>query len=151
MIDQPNISSIPFILFVVIAFIHIEAVTGQDVNTLNFRQQDRSQLKLSKQSITIPQLDTVRPTMIKYGKGLMYYKYLYLGQADRGCSNKGRGNDKSVIVKSTYTDIELEILKQNLLFIEDQYQIQIKEWIRKEKLDLNLGEAIKGFYQTPVF
>jgi len=54
------------------------------------------------------------------------------------------------MVKESFTESDLTVLKYNLLFIEKQYQIQIKEWIRKDKLDWNLGEAIKGFYMKPI-
>ena len=60
-------------------------------------------------------------------------------------------NPYNIWVKATFTESDLAILNYNMLFIRKQYQIQIKEWIRQDKWDLNLGEVIKGFYMEPMY
>ena len=81
----------------------------------------------------------------------MYYDWLCQQYQDKRYVYQYPKNDKPLLMRASYTDLELEILNQNLLFIDKQYQIQIREWIRMDKMDLNLGEAIKGFYMKPVF
>lgn len=95
--------------------------------------------------------DTIRPGLNVVGKGLMYYDYIILQSNKKTYLIKYQEEERILVVKGSYTDTELERMKQNLLFMDKQSRIQIKKMIRKEKWDLNLGEAIKGFYMAPVF
>ena len=140
-----------FILLIILALFQYKAIMGQDQNSIAWKMQDRSVLNLSHQHIEMPKFDLVQPTLISYGKGLMYYEYTYLEPKQYHYSLKDQRKESLIKINATYTEMELEVLKKNLLFINKQYRIQIKEMIRKEKMDLNLGEAIKGFYTKPVF
>jgi hypothetical protein len=95
--------------------------------------------------------DTSRPTLSNGGKGLLNCDFIFLKHQDETFLFKLGGGKNPVLVKGTFTEADLEILKNNMLFIEKQYNIQIKEWIRNDKWDLNLGEAIKGFYMKPIY
>lgn len=95
--------------------------------------------------------DTIRPCLNIIGKGLIYYDYILPEQLERTYLPGHEEKEKSLAVKASFSDLDMEIMKRNLLFMHQQSRIQIKEMIRKEKWDLNLGEAIKGFYQTPIF
>jgi len=95
--------------------------------------------------------DAARPTLSNCGKGLLYYDCILLKHQDKVYLFKSRGEEKPSMVKATFTESDLAILKYNMLFIEKQYQTQIKERIRQDRLDWNLGEMIKGFYMKPVF
>jgi len=55
-----------------------------------------------------------------------------------------------MMIKASYSGLEMEILKRNLQYMNKQNQILLKEWVRKDKIDLNLGEVIKGFYADPL-
>ena len=118
---------------------------------IQVKQQCMETNNLPPQYMTLPSFDTIRPTLIHYGKGLMYYECILLKHQSKIYSSKNPEKEKSIVMKASYTELELDILKQNLLFIDKQCQIQIQEWIRKDKMDLNLGEAIKGFYMKPIF
>jgi len=144
-------SGISIMLLFMMTFLPHELILAQDQNAILLKQQDKGTFNLPQHCPTLPHFNTLRPTLSNCGKGLQYYDYIYLKQQDKTYLFKYPGEENPIIIKSTLTELELEILQQNMLFINKQYQIQIKEWIRKEKWDLNLGEAIKGFYMKPVF
>ena len=99
----------------------------------------------------MPHFTTVRPTLGHYGKGLAYYESIILKYQGKTDASKSREEETPIRKEAKYSELELELLNRNLLFINKQSQIQIKEWMWKEKWDLNLGEAIKGFYMKPIF
>ena len=144
-------SGISIMLFVIMVFLPHELILAQDQNAIPVKQQDKGVFSLPHHCLTLTLFDTVRPTLSTCGKGLLYYDCIFLKFHDKTYLFKYPGEEKPMMIKATFTELELEILKQNLLFIKKEYQIQIKEWIRKDKMDLNLGEAIKGFYIKPVF
>ena len=115
------------------------------------KQQDNGTFNLRHHCLTLPQFDTVRPTLCNWGKGLLYYDCIFQKHQDKAYSFEYPGEETPFMLEATFTELELEALRQNLLFIDKQSQIQIREWIRKDKMDLNLGEAIKGFYMTPIY
>lgn len=115
------------------------------------KHQDKRTINLPYHDLSTVLKDTVQPTLSNCGKGLLHYDCIFLKHQDKMYLFKYRGEEKPIMVKATFTESDLAILKYNLLFIKKQYQIQIKEWIRQDKLDLNLGEAIKGFYMKPIF
>jgi len=137
-------SGISVILIVLSILLPMKFVLGQEQNTFPLNETE----KLLEHSLNF---DTARPGLNTVGKGLMYYNYIILEQKNNRYLLKYQEEEKSLVVKASFTDIELEGLKQNLLFMDKQAQFQIREMLRKEKWDLNLGEAIRGFYQTPVF
>ncbi len=144
-------SGISIILLFIMAFLHHELILAQDQNAIAVKQKDKGSFKLPQHCLTLPLFDTARPTLINCGKGLLYYNCTFLKHKDKTGLFKCIGREKSVMIKASFTEMELEILKQNLLFINKQYQFQIKEWIRKDNWNLNLGEVIKGFYLKPLF
>ncbi len=144
-------SGISIMLLFMMSFLPHELILAQDQNAIPVKKQDKEALNLPQYYLTLPLFDTVRPTLSNYGKGLQYYDCILMLHQNKTYLFKTREDAPPIMVKATFTELELEILNQNLLFINKQSQIQIKEWIRKDKLDLNLGEAIRGFYMKPVF
>lgn len=144
-------SGISIMLLFIMAFLPHELILAQDQMAKAVKQQDRGAFNLPDHCLTLPLFDSVRPTLSNYGKGLLYYDCIFLKHEGNTYLFKYRKEESPIIMKATFTELELETLNQNMLFIDKQYHIQIKEWIRKEKMDLNLGEVIKGFYIKPVF
>ncbi len=144
-------SGISIVLLFIMAFLPHELILAQDQNAIPVKQQDKGTFSLLQHCPTLPLFDMHPPTLSNYGKGLLYYDWIFLKHQDKTYLFKSPGEEPPIMIKPTYTELELEILNQNLLFINKQSQIQIKEWIRKDKMDLNLGEAIKGFYMKPLF
>jgi len=142
-------SGISIMLLFIMAFLLHVVIQAQDQDPAE--QQDKWTIDLKVHGLTPVVLDTVRYTMVNYSKGLLHYDSNFNKHQDRFYLSVYRGAEKSVVLRTTISEKDLEILKHNLLFIDKQYQIQIKEWIRKDKLDLNLGEAIKDFYMTPIY
>ena len=118
-------------------------VLAQDQSAMPGNIEDMWTPKLPQDGLTLLIEDMDRPGLIRCGKGLPYYDLIIQKAQDKIDLNEYRKNEKSIMLKAT--------LNNNLLFMNKQSQILIKEWIRKEKLDWNLGEAIKGFYMQPVF
>ena len=135
-------SAISFTLISILIFIPFSIGFAQEQGTISLQEVET----LLDHSLNF---DTVRPGLCAVGKGLMYYNYIILEQEDKTYLLKYQDEEKSLVVKASYSDTELERLSQNLLFMNRQSPMQIREMIRKEKWDLNLGEAIRGFYQTP--
>ena len=144
-------SGISIMLLFIMAFLPHEVILAQDQNAIPVKQQDIGTFNLPQHCLTLLLIDTARPALSNCGKGLWYYERIFLKHQDKTYLFKYPGEETPIMIKATFTELELEILKQNMLFINKQYQIQIKEWIRKDKMDLNLGEAIKGFYIEPIF
>jgi hypothetical protein len=138
------------LFFILVSYVG-EDIMAQDHK--DFPQNKRIEVSVcfSQQQLAMPSFDTAGPVLVRCGKGLMYYDWLCQQYQDKRYVYQYPKNDKPLLMRASYTDLELEILNQNLLFIDKQYQIQIREWIRMDKMDLNLGEAIKGFYMKPVF
>ena len=145
-------SIISIMLLSILAFFHEEDIMAQDHKDFPKNKQIEVSLCLPQPYQAKLSFDTVAPSLVHCGKGLMYYECIYKQSPEKTVYvYKYQENEKPLVMKAFYTDLELEILNHNLLFIDRQYQIQIKEWIRMDKMDLNLGEAIKGFYMKPVF
>ena len=142
-------SSISAMLLFIMAILSHEVILAQDQNPKKY--QDKRTIKLPYHGLSTVSKDTVYFTLSNCGKGLHYYDCIFLKHQDKMYLLKYRGEEKPIMLKATFTESELAILKYNLLFIEKQYRIQIKEWIRQDKLDLNLGEVIKGFYMKPIY
>ena len=113
--------------------------------------QDKDPPRQHYQHYALPQFDIVQVSLRKYGKGVYYYDCLIQQYKDQMNPSSDVGEVSSVLKKPSYSEMDMKMMDQNLLFINKQSQIQIMEWIRKDKWDLNLGEAIKGFYTTPMF
>jgi|GEM_PF-3738463 len=144
-------SGISIMLLFIMSFLPTELNQAQDQDAKPEKQQDKGTLNQAHYFLTLPKFDIVRPTLNNYGKGLLYYDCILIKHQDKTYLFNNEGEEKPIMLKATFTEMDLEILNQNMLFINKQYQIQIKEWIRKDKMDLNLGEAIKGFYMAPIF
>ena len=142
-------SGISAMLLFIMVFLTHEVILAQDQNP--GKHQDIRTLNLPYYGLSTVLEDTVRLTLSNCGKGLHHYDCIFLKHQGQTYVLKCPGEESPIMRKATYTELELEILNQNLLFINKQYQIQIKEWIRKDRMDLNLGEAIKGFYMKPIF
>ena len=144
-------SGIYILLLLILTYLPYGDLSAQDQDTMPLITEDPGAFNIHRFSITLPLFDRVRPTLNNITKGLQYYNYISLSNH----SGKRLLSSPEVVhplmLRATLTDLELENLNENMLFITRQYQIQIKEWIRKDKMDWNLGEAIKGFYTEPVF
>jgi len=142
-------SGISAMLIFIIVILSHEVIRAQDQNP--GKHLNKRTINMSYQGLSMVLKDTVQLRLGICGKGLLYYDSIFLKHQDKMYLFKYRREEKPIMVQTTFTESELSILNYNLLFIEKRYRIQIKEWIRKDKWDLNLGEAIKGFYMKPVF
>lgn len=95
--------------------------------------------------------DTVLPTLGNSGKGLLHYDCIFPKNHENIHLFKYCRTKQSMMIFEAFTETDLEILRYNLLFLDKQNRIQVKEWIRKEKWkDLNLGQFLEDFYMKPV-
>jgi len=144
-------SCICIILLFITAFFPYELILAQDQNTIQVNQQDKVTIKQAHDYLTLSLSDSVWLVLSNFNKGLLYCDSIFLKHPDKRYLYKYLGEEKSIMIKSTFSELELDILEQNLRLINKQSNIRINEWIRKDKLDLNLGEVIKGFYIQPMF
>jgi hypothetical protein len=143
--------SIAILLPFLIIISSYEVLQAQDQNVVLQKEQDKWTFNLPNHGFTSALVDTVRPTLSNFGKGLLHYDGILLKGHDKMYLYQYRMDEKPVLVKGRFSESDLKILERNLLFMEKQYEVQIKEWIRKDKWDLHLGEAIKGFYMKPIY
>ena len=144
-------SCISIVLLFIIAFHQPLVSLAQDQNAIPVKQKDNDTFNLPAHFLTLTLFDTVRPALRNCGEGLLHYDCIFLKHQDKTYLFKNPGEAPPFMVISTFTDLDLEIMKQNLLYINKQNQVLINEWIRKQKIDLNLGEAIRGFYMNPIY
>lgn len=139
------------LLFVFIVFTMNKDILAQDQNESVIKDKDILSAKLQIPPPSVILMDTTRIILGNYGKGIPYYDCRITKYQEKLNLYSKQREGEPLLLKASFSDMELDILNDNLLFIDEQYRIQIQEWIRKDKLDLNLGEAIKGFYMKPVF
>lgn len=140
-------SGISAIMLFIMMLLSYELILAQDQNP--GKNQDNKTIGLPLHELSRGISDPVQPTLNNFGKGLYYYDCILEKQQDKIYSNTSPGDEESIMVKTSLTEMDMENMKYNILFMEEQSQIQLKEWIRKDKWDLNLGEAIKGIYTSP--
>lgn len=139
--------TILIVLFISLTFTNIYA---QDQNELVEDHQEIIDPDLHFHSPAMPVFNIVNPTLNKFCKGLPYYEFI-LGRTDNNGLLIQKREEKTILLKYSLSEMDMEIMNENLLFINKQSRIQLMEWVKKDKWDLNLGEAIKGFYMQPVF
>ena len=144
-------SGIIIMLLVMFTFSPQGLVVAQDRNTIPASQDVKIPFTLPLHQPGIQKATAPRLSMNNLGKGLQYYDCILLQNSNKKFLSSKHDHVKSIIVKSAHDELELETFRQNMLFIDKECQTQIKEWMKKEKWDLHLGEVIKGFYQTSVF
>lgn len=96
--------------------------------------------------------DTVLPTICNSGQGLLHCDHSF--QKDHeGVYHAVHqdGGNYITIMEDDLTESELKILKAQKSLISEQYQFQIQQQMRKDRMELGLGELIKGFYMKPLF
>ena len=140
--NHPGISAI---LFLIMAILSHELILAQDQNSGN--HQNKGTIHQSYHGSSVVFMDTVRPSLSFCGKRL---PHIFMEHREKMYLFKYRGEENPMMKNVTFSESELSILKYNMLLIENQYQLQIKEWMRQDKLDWNLGETIKGYYMTPL-
>lgn len=96
--------------------------------------------------------DTVLPTLSNSGHGLVKFEII-IPQQDQ--EKQGiefpDGRNPMVLRQKSYTQEQMKTLQEQKQLMEDQFIYEWHKQVRKERMDLNLGEVIKGFYSQPVF
>ena len=144
-------SGITLILLFIITLYPYANIQAQDQDAKPLQKKGNGTFNIPHYCLTLPLFDTLRPTVCNCGKGFLYYECILMKNKVKTNIFKYPEEEVPIMVRARFSELELETLNQNMLFINDKYQIQIKEWIRKEKWDLNLGEVVKGFYIDPIF
>jgi len=133
--------------FIVLAF----RSNSQDLLAQASIHQEYCILKLPKACLQQSINDTVLPTLGNSGKGLVHCEFVSHqtdGIADRSVMQDGKG--PIMLLYDSYSDEELKILQEQKRLMEEQYLIEWQKQMRKDKMDLQLGEIIKSFYmQSP--
>ncbi len=122
---------------------------AQDETDIPRTLEDKWALKMQQDFSLL--MDTVYPMLNYDGIGLLHFDSVYLKEIHKIYLIYNLDNENPLLLKATYTELDLENLKKNMLYMNKQYQIQMKVLIRKEKLDWNLGETIKDFYLNPIY
>jgi len=96
--------------------------------------------------------DTILPTIGNSGNGLFNIQCASLWQEDKdyNCYIMGDRNMKAVRA-DYYTEEELKFLHERQRMMQEKCNYEVQKQIRKEKMDIGLGELLKGFYMKPMF
>ena len=124
---------------------------AQKQNVIPVKQDSNGSFNTNIHCLKMPEFKRAGPSLGNFGKGLQYYDLILRQNDGKKDLTKHQHEGRSMVVISGIDEIDKEIFRQNMLFIGRECQDQVREWMKKDKWDLNLGEAIKGFYQTPVF
>jgi hypothetical protein len=114
-------------------------------------QNDELILKLPKAGLRHTMADTILPTICNSGQGLLHYECISRQDNEKVCHYNFKSGGISTAVPEGYTESELKILRKQQRLMDEQYHYELQQQIRKDNLDLGLGEVIKGFYSKPVF
>ena len=143
-----------FLCFVwLIAFLSIELTSfSQQEIALATNSPEEESVSLTKVCLKLTINDTVLPTICNSGKGLVHCRYFSDKQkyASRKAGSVPYTNSPSIIERQ-YSEEELKILQEQQDFMQEQFQIQWQQQVRKEKMDIQLGEIIQDFYVHPPF
>lgn len=135
------------LVFIALAF----RSNSQEVLVLDSIHQENCILKLPKACLQQSINDTVLPTLGNSGNGLVHCKYTMLqadGIDDRSVMQDGK--EPVILLYNSYSEEELKILQEQKRLMEEQFLIEWQKQMRKDKMDLQLGEIIKSFYlQSP--
>jgi hypothetical protein len=133
---------------IVFLCIYLTSYSQEEVARLPV-QSDEFIMKLPKAAIRQTIYDTILPTISNSGRGLLHCENLTMPD-DRNHYQLD-GNNKLVTREEYFTESELKILREQQFMMDEQYHIDLEKQMRKDNLDLQLGEIIKGFYLQPPF
>ena len=96
--------------------------------------------------------DTVLPNLGNSGNGLIHFESISAKTAVKN-DRSARPDSKEplVIPDEGYTDEEFRALQEQKRLMEEQFLIEWQKQVKKDKMDIQLGEIIKGFYMQPPF
>jgi hypothetical protein len=112
-----------------------------------FRQQ--APVDLPKAGLRQTINDTILPTINNSGQGLIHYECIYFTGAEKRYRHASDRSVSSTVMMERLSDSEIKCLLENERFMERESVHEIQQQIIKDKMDLQLGEIIKGFYMTP--
>jgi uncharacterized membrane protein YfbV (UPF0208 family) len=108
-------------------------------------QNEEFTLELPKAGLRHNMADTILPTISNSGLGLVNYEMISVNDIEKEERNM------TLIRFEGYTETELKILREQQQEMDEHYHIELQQQIRKDKMDLQLGEIIKDFYVQPPF
>jgi hypothetical protein len=133
-------------------FLNIDLISfSQEEITRAPFQNDELILKLPKAGLRLTITDTILPVICNSGLGLLNYKCFYLMNNEKDWNYNAQDGRNSTAIREDVSESDLRILKNQQRLMDEQYHYELQQQIRKDKMDLGLGEIIKGFYMKPVY
>jgi len=146
--NRPSFSVI-LILALITFFTNIDLnAYAQEEIAIVSHGEDEFTLELPKALVKPMLADTILPTICNCGQGLFQYECFDVNKK-KICRHSDVSASTSI--HKDYSDSEMKIVKEQRRFLEQQSINEIQQQIRKEKMELGLGEIIQGFYLKPVF
>ena len=108
-------------------------------------QNEEFTLELPKAGLVQTIADTILPTISNSGLGLVNYEMISINDIEKEERNM------TLMRFEGYTETELKALREQQQEMDEHYHIELQQQIRKDKMDLQLGEIIKSFYMQPPF
>lgn len=139
------------LLLMIFELISFESYSQDEIAQVS-NDQETYTLKLPKANLKHPVNDTVLPTLCNSGKGLIHYEII----SAKTCKSHGMGmmqdcKEPMVLFDESYTEEEFKALQDQKHLMEEQFLIEWRKQVKKDKMDIQLGEIIKGFYMQPPF
>ena len=133
----------------IIVFLNIDLKSfAQEEIAMVSDGDDEFILELPKAIVKPTLADTILPTICNCGQGLLQYE-CFDENKEKICRN--RDVSASTAIHKDYSDSEIKIVNEQRRFMEQQSIYEIQQQIRKDKMELGLGEIIQGFYMKPVY
>jgi hypothetical protein len=123
---------------------------SQDEIAMAASLRPQAAMDLPKAELRQTMNDTILPTINNSGHGLLHYDCAYFTGEDKKCGHPKVHSISSTVIMENLSESEIKCLLENERFMERESVNEIQQQIRKDKMDLQLGEIIKGFYMQPV-
>jgi len=101
--------------------------------------------------LRITMTDTILPVICNSGQGLMHYDCISIPDNEKDCNYNFKDGKNSAAIREDISESDPRILKNQQRLMDEQYHYELQQQIRKDKMDIGLGEIIKGFYMKPDF
>ena len=124
---------------------------AQDQMAMATGTEQQVKMNWPERALTQTLNDTVLPTICNCGKGLLHVDCTLLSENEKVNQLNTSLCKSHLSLIQNLTESEINTLIMQERFIERQAVIQIQKQILDDKIDLQLGELIKGIYMQPPF
>ena len=139
------------VLTIVFLSMGLESFAQEEIAQASIKNNELI-LIIPKASLSHTVADTVLPTLCNSGKGLVNYEIIPPSQDRKNQRNYNNNcRNSMVLLNENCTEEEFKALQEQKRQMLEQFHDEWQQQLRKERMEIGLGEIIKGFYMQPPF